>query len=463
MVQAAHVEAVPKRDGKFELLGNSRVRIDARGEFVLDHEDSKNLYIVIYAVPADVAPTFAAPKQLALTTAPIRNATGAMHLTDIGQGLPHQGQWRDQFAVGDLLADGSTQMVFGAARKSGSRTLVFREKADAWQRVDLRVPPGHYDYGGVAIGDFDGDGRNDLALAMHLTGFSVLRAMSDGTFDRIDTGLPNLANGPLYGSGHAVLALPAPAHDAATLLLLLEPAPLRQGVQRAPSLAAYRYAAPGFTSASIGGAGVGGNSLAFAPASHSCRAKLASSNSLMGAPIIWETADEQTWSTRAIDSFPDPSAVIGAVALGDLNHDGCSDFAVAYSSRSADVWHSVVDVYLDRGASWARVNLLDAPRDKRVTAISVVNVGANLQRALLVTLDGDGTLRAYDVIGDVAELVIEAPPSEWRKGCPGSDIHALPNDAGGHSRMAASFAGEPTMGQFDRCRRGGGIEAWRID
>ena len=48
-------------------------------------------------------------------------------------------------------------------------------------------------------------------------------------------------------------------------------------------------------------------------------------------------------------------------------------------------------------------------------------------------------------------------------GCAGSDIHALPADPDGALRIAASFAGEPIMGAFDRCPSGGAIEAWRIE
>ena len=206
------------------MLASRRVRIDARGEFVLDHEDEKNLYIVIYDPPAKYEATFATPSTVVPSTGPVHDATGAIKLADVGQGLPHRGQWRDHFAVGDVLGDGSTQIVFGPARKSGGGPVTFREQPGGWQRVDLQVPAGHYDYGGVTIGDFDGDGRNDLALAMHLTGFIVLRARGDGSFERIEKGLPSRGNPVLFGSGHAALALPAAQHEPAPLLLLQEAA-----------------------------------------------------------------------------------------------------------------------------------------------------------------------------------------------------------------------------------------------
>jgi len=351
--------------------------------------------------------------------------------------------------------------VFAPARKSGGGPVVFREQTDGWHPMALHVPAGIYDYGGVAIGDFDGDGRNDLALAMHLTGFSVLRATAGGTFERIDAGLPQRGEKALSGSGHSVLALPAAPHRAAPLLLLQELGPLAVGARRAPELAMFGYTPHGFVSTAIAANPFPGNNLVFAPATATCKAKLAAASAASGTPIILETADESTWSARAIGPFPDPHAVVGAVALGDMDGDGCSDFAVAYSSRIGDTWHSALDVYLDHGANWLRINLLDAARGARVTAMAVP---ANSVGPLLFTLDDNGTLRAYRLAdGDTAELVIDVPAPEWRRGCAGSDIHALPGDASGQLRLAASFAGEPTMGQFDRCRQGGGIEAWRVE
>jgi hypothetical protein len=454
------VEAVPKQEGSYELLSNNRVRIYARGEFVLDHEDAKNLYIVIYAPPATIDPTFPVRPPPILSATPVRVATGALRLTDIGHGLPHRGQWREHFAVGDILGDGSTQIVSGPARKSGGAPVVFREQAGDWQRIALHVPAGHYDYGGVAIADFDGDGRNDLVLAMHLTGFSVLRATATGDFERIDTGLPHRGDAALSGSGHAALALPTPPHEPAPLLLLQEPGVSAPNAQRAPALANFHYTRQGFVNEAIAANPFPGNDLTFVPASAKCKAKLAVGSAVAGAPTVLQTADEKTWTTRAVESFPDPQAIVSAVALGDVDGDGCTDFAVAYSSRVDNTWHSVVDIYLDRNTTWKRINLLDAARDDRVTAMTV---GENSGNPLLLTLDNVGTVRGYRVAGESAELVIDVPAPQWRKGCSGSDIRALPGDASGHLRIAASFAGEPTMGHFDRCREGGGIEAWRIE
>ena len=454
------VEAVAKSAGNYKMLANQRVRIDARGEFLLDHEDEKNLYIVLFDPPAKYATTFPTPSTKTLATETVRNAAGDIKLIDIGQGLPHRGQWRDHFAVGDILGDGSTQIVFGPARKSGGGPVAFREQPDGWQRVDLKVPAGHYDYGGVAIGDFDGDGHNDLALAMHLTGFAILRARGDGSFERIDKGLPRRTDSALFGSGHAALALPAAQHEPAPLLLLQEAAFAPDPrLKRAPVLSMIRYTGKSFALTSIDSVQSTGDDIAYAPAVSKCKAKLAVAGGTAGAPLILERDSNDTWTARTVNSFPSVLAIVGAVALGDVDGDDCSDLAVAYSARIDGVWRSVVDVYTDQRSNWKRINLLDAAHSARVVAMTIA---AHPNGALVLTIDEAGTLRGYRLGAGPPALVLDFPAPDWRRGCAGSDIHVLPSN-GSKLRIAMSFAGEPTMGQFDNCRNGGGIEAWRME
>lgn len=455
-----HLEAVDKRDGNYQMLANGRVRLASRGEFVLDHQDDKHLYIAIYPAPVNVPTSFLA-LPAATPEVPVRDKRGAIDLIDSGGGLPHTGQWRDNFAVGDLLGDGSTQLVFAPPRKSGDTPLLFREQADGWHRVSLKVPAANYEYGGVAIADVDGDGRNDLVLAMHLTGFSALRAQANGTFAAFDSALPTIHDARVSGSGVAVLALPAPPRTAAALLLLREPFARHGAATSMPALATYRLGKHGFSHAQLA-ENLGGTSMAYAPATARCAAKLAVGSVYTGPPPLLETRDQSTWTPRAIDVFPDAAERVAAVTLGDADGDGCSDLAVAYSRRIGTVWHSVVDVYLDRGARWQRINLLDAPRGARVTAMTFAASAARSGAAKLLTLDDDGSVRAYDIEGSVGEWLLDNPAPAWRRGCGGSDIHVLPADASGNLRIAANFAGEPIMGAFDRCRNGGGIEVWRL-
>src|SRR6187431_1087564 len=108
-----------------------------------------------------------------------------------GDGLPRRGQWRDHFAIADVDGDGHPDVVHGPARKASGGPVVFRRANDErWQPWDaLRVPALGYAYGGVATGDFTGDGVADVVLAGHLRGLVALRGARDGTFVAASRGL----------------------------------------------------------------------------------------------------------------------------------------------------------------------------------------------------------------------------------------------------------------------------------
>lgn len=99
-----------------------------------------------------------------------------------GQGLPRAGQWRHGFAVVDFDGDGQLDIVHGPARKSATRVpQIFA--GDGHGNFTLlaryRFPDVAFEYGDVAVADFDGDGALDLALASHLQGIAVLLRRGD--------------------------------------------------------------------------------------------------------------------------------------------------------------------------------------------------------------------------------------------------------------------------------------------
>jgi hypothetical protein len=132
----------------------------------------------------------------------LRGKTG-VQFQRAGQGLPTKGQWRQNIAVADIDGDGIPDIVTGAPRISTSTFHVFLGdghgafKEQPVQFIDEHGKPVtnlRLAYGGVAVADFDGDGKMDVATASHGDSVAVFLNRGEGRF-QVVRGLP-----PSYSS-----------------------------------------------------------------------------------------------------------------------------------------------------------------------------------------------------------------------------------------------------------------------
>lgn len=107
--------------------------------------------------------------------------------------LPTGGLWQMNYAVDDMNEDGTADLVFPPNRKGRGQPFIFLGKGggefEFWNRATWAadVP---FDYGGVATGDFDGDGHRDVVFAIHFKAQYVLYGDGKGGFERSKR-LPN--------------------------------------------------------------------------------------------------------------------------------------------------------------------------------------------------------------------------------------------------------------------------------
>ena len=112
----------------------------------------------------------------------------SLEFESVGDGLPSSGIWQMGFAIADMNEDGHSDLVFPPRRKQyppvpaillGDGTGAFKHWNDA--RWPEEMP---WDYGGVAAADFDGDGHQDVAFAIHFKAQFVLYGNGAGRFPR---------------------------------------------------------------------------------------------------------------------------------------------------------------------------------------------------------------------------------------------------------------------------------------
>jgi hypothetical protein len=114
----------------------------------------------------------------------------SIHFERSAENLPTDGRWQMGFATADMNEDGHPDLIFPPRRKGYPvAPAIFLGDGDGGFRIwgEAKYPQdAPWDYGGVAAGDFDGDGHQDLAFAIHFKSQFVLYGDGKGRFPRAD-------------------------------------------------------------------------------------------------------------------------------------------------------------------------------------------------------------------------------------------------------------------------------------
>ena len=126
---------------------------------------------------------------------PQKNPVG-LTFYESSKGLPKSGFWRHGLSLFDRNGDGLVDIFAPPPRfapEGDNVPFLWEQNSDgSWAQTRLDVPGGiRYDYGGISVNDFNGDGILDLALAMHLSPLTLLMGTADGKYTNSPRGLPS--------------------------------------------------------------------------------------------------------------------------------------------------------------------------------------------------------------------------------------------------------------------------------
>jgi hypothetical protein len=358
--RAYRIERIDKRQPHLRLEGN-RLRIPYGLTLDLAGEDERYFLAKVYRHPeggdggpvAPAAGSGPAPDDKARIAASYAFELGTsrtLAFDAFDEGLPRSGQWRYGFALADMNGDGHLDIVHGPPRRTPGPPVIFLgDGAGHWRRWSTAFPAQRYDYGHVAVADFDGDGHLDLAIGMHLMGIGVLLGDGAGRFRRASQGLDPLDPRSAFSS-HALVAVDWDGDGHVDVVGLGEGP--RLGMLRGAAaevsaqtgLVLYRNRGDATWQKTTGGRRLAGDTLVLAQSRPDGRPWLVAGSITAGQSDL-VVRPGNPFSVEALPGLR-PVAVVRAVALADFDGDGREDAAVGFFAYEGGEFRSGIDFFL---------------------------------------------------------------------------------------------------------------------
>jgi hypothetical protein len=468
------IERLDKRYPHHRLDGN-RLRSWVGIDLDLAGEDEQSFLYKVYRDTGGTGPSVqrsVTPEEKAKVVATYQFdllQSHTMRFEPFDEGLPRSGQWRHGFVLADMNGDGHLDIVHGVPRRGlGGPVIFLGDGAGHWRRWQTSFPAQRYDYGNVAVADFNGDGHLDIAMGMHLLGVAVLLGDGAGHFRVASNGLDPLDPSTAFSS-HALAAVDWDGDGHVDLIALSEGPRLVTKRSDAPGAGSnsgvvfYRNRGDATWEKRLGREPKAGNALVVAPRRPGGRPWLIAGSIEPGLrELVLRPGDPVT-----VETLPGvrPGAIVRTVAIADFDGDGHDDFAIAYGGYEGGQWRSGIDVVLtrpDRAPERRTVYVVDG--SEGVTALAAGDLDGD-GRADLVALSGQGEVLVLRNAGDGTFTREEAQFTERAAGCRGYHVVVRDLDKDGRADIVASFAGEPVgiVGAVgdQGCPAQGSLRAWR--
>ena len=464
------IENMPKVEGTYRWVNENMARFPGGAVFeVVDHDD-KNFRVKAYEVVlGDGKPN--APKGPAVDPAKIAESykfdlpeVDRITLVPFDEGLPKRGQWRNGFDMADVNKDGHQDIVFGPARKGRLTPNIFLgDGKGTWKPyADVRFPPQPYDYGDVAVGDFNGDGQFDLVFGIHLKGMLVLVSDGRGGMEPwtkgVELDIPGKGGDASSFSSRAVDVIDWNLDGKLDIIAMGEgPKGLKTNpnqkdkskglINTARDLRIYLNQGngqwlPQEASKTSSQRSNFGDSFAMADLDRDGDLDVVVGTRQIGNDLLVGMRKED--GVVEFEALPGlrPRALVLSVIARDLDADGFVDLALGYQN-SENAWRAGVDVFWGGKEGWTRQSVFHRETRSGISALEAGDVDGDGKLDLVAI---DQASRARILLGDGKRgFSAEKGPGELpaeREGCAAFQVSLVDLNGDKRDEIVIAYAGE---------------------
>lgn len=481
------VTPVPRLEGGYRWLNDEHTRVRLPYGLSLDvaSYDETHFYIKIYRPSGDQSRRKAmTPEEKAAVAETYRAdlpASRRLRFMPFEAGLPKDGQWRNGFQVADIDGDGHPDIVHGPPRKSGSRPqILLGDGQGNWKFWSAATyPPIALDYGDVAVADWNGDGLQDLAVASHLRGITVMVRDAQGRFTPWTQGIDFSAAGEAGNTIFTSRAIRAADwnRDGRPDLVAVGEGP-RLAISRGPGgddarninegargLRVFLNQGDGtWAVKSSEGSRLFSDDVVVGDFNGDGLTDAVTGSDVLGYRALLNLArPDGSWETVEIEGLRE-NALFRAVEAADFDKDGREDLAFAYTSFEGKVWRTGIDLlYARPEGRWERRPLGNEESSTGIFSLSAGDLDGD--GALdLAGVDGKGRIWLFLADGKggfTREEPLTAENAGLDEGCRGYHVELADLNKDGRAELVAGFAGEGMTPFGERlCATGGSLRAW---